>query len=171
MTAEPEHDLVGSWDLAVDGCDGSGNGLDAVVRGAVAFGPAADPAFGRPVARFRGAGRLEVADGPPLGASDFTIAAWMNPADPATTVLGDAVSAFDPGSRHGFTLGMEHGSPCGSHGNDRTLWFGVDAATAPRFTDHGRPGSATVMVCSLAAFEDRLYAATWENGPAPRGRV
>jgi hypothetical protein len=27
------------------------------------------------------------------------------------------------------------------------------------------------MVCSLAAFEGDLYAATWEQGPAPRGRV
>ena len=27
------------------------------------------------------------------------------------------------------------------------------------------------MVCSLAAFEGDLHAATWEGGPAPRGRV
>ena len=27
------------------------------------------------------------------------------------------------------------------------------------------------MVCSLAAFDGALYAATWEAGPAPRGRV
>ena len=27
------------------------------------------------------------------------------------------------------------------------------------------------MVCSLASFDGDLYAATWEQGPAPRGRV
>ncbi|MCU0484231.1 MAG: LamG domain-containing protein, partial [Chloroflexi bacterium] len=76
-----------------------------------------------------------------------------------------------PASRRGFSLGFEHGSPCGSHGNDRTAWFGVDAVTTPRFEDHGRPGEATIMVCSLAVHDGDLYAATWEAGPAPRGRV
>jgi Concanavalin A-like lectin/glucanases superfamily len=164
-------DPIGSWDLAIDGRDGSGHGLHAVTRGEVVFGPSADPAFGRPVARFRGEGRLEVP--PPSGQlGDLTVAAWVNAAAKPTTVLGDAVSWFDRGSRRGFTLGFEHGTPCGSHGNDRTAWFGVDAGTDPQFTDHGRPGTgATVMVCSLASFEGDLYAATWEQGPAPRGRV
>jgi hypothetical protein len=86
-------------------------------------------------------------------------------------VLGDVVAWFDPRGRRGFNLALEHGSPCGSHGNDRTAWFGIDAETAPVLTDHGRPGDATVMVCSLAAHEGSLYAATWEQGPGPRGHV
>jgi hypothetical protein len=99
------------------------------------------------------------------------VSAWVNAAAAPTTVLGDVVSWFDPATRNGFTLGFEHGAPCGSHGNDRTAWFGIDTGTAPRFVDHGRPGGATVMVCSLASFEGDLYAATWEGGPSPRGRV
>ncbi len=162
---------IGSWDLVADGRDGSVNGLDAVARGAVEFGTSSDPSFGRPVARFRGAGRLEVAGPLSCRGGDVTVAAWVHAAASPTTVLGDAVSWFDPAARHGFTLGFEHGAPCGSHGNDRTAWFGVDAGTVPEFTDHGRPGEATVMVCSLAAWDGDLYAATWEQGPAPRGRV
>ena len=163
--------LIGSWDLTVDGRDRSGHGLHAMPHGEVGFGASTDPAFGRPAARFRGDGRLEVAVAAGLGTGDVTVAAWVNAAADPTTVLGDVVSCFDPGTRHGFTLGFEHGAPCGSHGNDRTAWFGVDAGTVPRFVDHGRPGGATVMVCSLAAFEGDLYAATWEGGPSPRGRV
>lgn len=163
---------IGMWDLAADGRDASGHGLHAVARGPVEFGASTDLAFGRPVARFRGEGRLEVLPPAGLGVADVTVSAWVNAAANPTTVLGDVVSWFDPASRRGFMLGFEHGSPCGSHGNDRTAWFGVDAGTSPHFVDHGRPGGeATVMVCSLAAFEGDLYAATWERGPAPRGRV
>ena len=163
--------LVGSWDLVADGRDGSGRGLHAVTRGEVEFGRSADPAFERPVARFRGAGRLEVVPPAGLGARDVSVAAWVNAAADPTTVLGDVVAWFDPVTRHGFSLGFEHGSPCGSHGNDRTAWFGIDTGTAPGFVDHGRPGGATVMVCSLASFEGDLCAATWEGGASPRGRV
>lgn len=163
--------LIGSWDLAGDARDRSGHRLHAVAHGPVGFGATADPALGRPVATFRGDGRLEVTPPDGLGAGDVTVAAWVNAASDPTTVLGDIVSWFDPRTRHGFTLGFEHGAPCGSHGNDRTAWFGVDTGTTPRFVDHGRPGDATVMVCSLAAFEGALYAATWEGGPSPRGRV
>lgn len=163
---------IGIWDLAGDGLDRSGRELHATLRGTVEFGASVDSSFGRPVARFRGEGRLEVRPPVRRDLDGLTVAAWVNPAANPTTVLGDAVSWFDRESRRGFTLGFEHGSPCGSHGNDRTAWFGIDAGTEPRFVDHGRPGgNATVMVCSLAVFEGDLYAATWEQGPAPRGRV
>lgn len=163
---------IGSWDLAADGRDASGHGLHAVARGAVEFGGSRDPGFDRPVARFGGGGHLEVLPPARWSVGDITVAAWVNAAANPTTVLGDAVAWFDRGSRHGFTLGFEHGAPCGSHGNDRTAWFGIDAGTTPRFVDHGRPGAdVTVMVCSLASLDGTLYAATWEQGPAPRGRV
>ena len=160
----------GAWDLESDGRDDSGHGRHATIVGQLAFGPSSDPAMRRSVARLRGAGRLEVSL-PASGTDTCTVAAWVRPEPAATTVLGDVVSWFDPGYRHGFTLGLEHGSPCGSHGNDRTAWFGVDAGSQPILTDHGRPGTDSVMVCSLAAFDGALYAATWEDGPAPRGRV
>jgi hypothetical protein len=161
---------VGAWDLVADGRDSSDRGLHAAIVGEVRFGPSIDPAVQRSVARLSGAGRLEVAFRG-LGTEACTVAAWVNVPAAPTSVLGDVVSWFDPGLRHGFTLGLEHGSPCGSHGNDRTAWFGVDAGSLPILTDHGKPGDASVMVCSLAAFEGALYAATWEIGPAPRGRV
>ena len=115
--------------------------------------------------------RLEVTAPGGLGAGEFTVATWVEVPARTTSVIGDVCAWFDTRTRRGFTLGFEHGAPCGSHGNDRTAWFGVDAGTAPRFTDHGRPGDASIMVCSLAEFEGDLYAATWEEGTAPRGRV
>lgn len=161
---------IGAWDLVADGRDGSGAARHAVVEGDVTFGPSMDPATHRTVARLRGTGRLRAMT-PDMAGDACTVSAWVHPASAPTTVLGDVASWFDPGTRHGFTLGLEHGSPCGSHGNDRTAWFGVDAGTTPVLTDHGRPGASSVMVCSLAAFEGSLYAATWEDGPEPRGRV
>jgi len=161
---------IGAWQLAGDGMDASGGRRHATVVGEVAFGASADPSVGRPVALLGGAGHLEVT-APELATDQCTVSAWVNPAAAPTTVLGDVVAWFDPAHRHGFTLGLEHGSPCGSHGNDRTAWFGVDAGSQPILTDHGRPGEGSVMVCSLAAFEGALYAATWEDGPSPRGHV
>ncbi len=167
---EPVPRPVGAWDLAADGRDAVERGRHATIVGEVMFGPSVDPAVRRPVARLAGTGRLEVPD-LHLGTEACTVAAWVNAAAAPTTVLGDVVSWFDPGQRHGFTLGFEHGSPCGSHGNDRTTWFGVDTGSEPIVTDHGKPGDASVMMCSLAAYEGSLYAATWEAGPAPLGRV
>lgn len=163
--------LVGSWDLAIDGRDSSGLGLHAVAMGPVEFGPSEDGRFGRGCAKLSGSGRLEVVPVGELATADLTVSAWVNAASAPTTVLGDVVSWFDPAARRGFNLAFEHGSPCGSHGNDRTAWFGIDAGTSPTFVDHGRPGDATVMVCSLAASDGALYAATWEQGPSARGHV
>ena len=163
---------AGSWDFEGHGADGSGRGLHARIQGPVTFGRTEGAAFGGPVARFGGDARLVVDAPGDLGRGDLTVAAWVNAAARPTTVLGDVLARFDPLRRRGFTLGFEHGAPCGSHGNDRTAWFGVDADTTPVLEDHGRPGDdATVMICSLAAFEGSLYAATWESGPRPRGRV
>lgn len=162
---------IGSWDLAADGRDATGHDLHAVARGEVEFGVHGEAATRRGVARFRGRGRLEVTLPPDVAAGDVTVAARVNAAANPVTVLGDIVSWFDPATRTGFVLGFEHGAPCGSHGNNRTAWFGIDRGTTPRFVDHGRPGEATIMICSLAAFDGDLYAATWEGGPAPRGRV
>jgi Concanavalin A-like lectin/glucanases superfamily len=163
---------AGSWDLDGDGADGSGQGLHARIEGPVTFDRAASGAFGGPIARFQGDARLVVDSPGGLGRGDLTVAAWVNAAARPTTVLGDVLARFDPVRRRGFTLGFEHGAPCGSHGNDRTAWFGVDAGTTPTLEDHGRPGDeSTVMICSLAAFDGALYAATWESGSQPRGRV
>ncbi len=172
-TSDRAHGLptpLGAWDLLADGRDSSGASLHATVVGDVTFGPSVDPSMTRSVARRRGSGYLR-ALAPAVAGDGCTISAWVHPAAAPTTVLGDVVSWFDADQRQGFTLGLEHGSPCGSHGNDRTAWFGVDTGAPPVMTDHGKPGDASVMVCSLAAFDGSLYAATWEDGPAPRGRV
>lgn len=179
--------MIGAWDLAAYGRDGSGQGVHAASRGGVEFGVKPDAAFGRRVARFRGAGRLEVVPPAGLGARDITVAAWVNAVADPTTALGDVVSWFDPETRHGFTLGFEHGSSCGSHGNDRTAWFGVDAIAltkagivVPARSTSGGGGvfrydgdghwtsrglqPDTTQVYSIETYGGRMHVGTWPTG-------
>jgi hypothetical protein len=167
--------LVGWWDLTVDGRDRSGHGRHAIARGPVEFGPSIDPGTHRSVARLRGdvgdvQTRFDVA-GAGLGAADFTLTAWINVDRRSRTTIGDIAAVFDPTERRGFSLGLHHSSPCGNHGNDRNLFFGIDSGSEAQWTDHGRPGASTIMVCALAVHDGDLYAATWEAGTSDVGHV
>lgn len=169
-----ESGLIASWELASDGRDGSGHRRDAIPRGGVTFGPSSDPARSGTVARVgAGRGHLEVPAVGPMGSDDFSLALWVNAAARPTAALGDLASFFDPGERRGFTLGFQHGAVCGSHRNDRNLFFGIDAGSEPRWTDYGRPSESAVMIYALVVHDDHLYAATWEEGSSlePRGHV
>lgn len=106
-----------------------------------------------------------------VGLSDFTLNAWIRVPERPTTGLGDVVSAIDNGARRGLTLGFLDSSPCGNHGNDRELFFGLDAGTTPEWTDLGQPSPATLMVSALAVLDGELYAATWEGPPSDRGHI
>ena len=166
--------LIGSWDLAGDGHDGSGHGHHAIAQGTVAFGPSSDPTFRDPVARIEhGRGYFDVPGIDRLGTADFSLALWVNGAAQPTAALGDVASFFDPVNRRGFSLGFQHGAVCGSHANDRNLFFGIDAGTEPRWTDHGRPADAAIMIYALVVHDGHLYAATWEESTSavPRGHV
>lgn len=163
--------LIGSWDLAGDGRDDSGHGRHAVPVGDVKFGPSSDREALRAVAQLRGdGGHLEVR-GVSVGDGDFTLAAWINVPAATRTVIGDIAALFDPEERRGFSLGVHHSSPCGNHGNDRNLFFGIDSGSGVRWTDHGRPSPSAIMICALAVHEGDLYAATWEGGDSSVGRV
>jgi hypothetical protein len=168
--ASRDQDVAGSWALAGDGRDGSGHDGHATARGGVEFGPSADPHIARPVVRLAGDGRLEVASWT-LGAADFTLTAWLNVPVAARTSIGDVAAMFDPVARRGFSLGVHHSSPCGNHGNDRNLFFGIDEAREVEWNDHGRPGASTIMVCALAVHEGALFAATWEAAASNVGHV
>lgn len=163
--------LIASWELSVDGRDGSGHGHDAIPRGEVTFGPSSDPAMSGRVA-WIGAGRshLEVPTLGRMGSDDFSIALWVNAAARPTAALGDLASSFDQVGRRGFTLGFQHGAVCGSHRNDRNLFFGIDAGSEPRWTDHGRPSESAVMIYALVVHDDYLYAATWEEHSSSEAR-
>ena len=107
----------------------------------------------------------------PIGTADFTLSAWIRlPARPMSNP-GDVLAAFDTTERRGLVLEFLDSSPCGNHGNDRELSFGMDAGTVPAWTDLGRPDPAVIMVAGLAVLDGRLYAATWEGPPSNRGHV
>ena len=125
---KPDHGirqrLLGQWDLAADGRDGSGNDRHAVVHGSVAFGPSLDHGRSGSVARIvRGHGHLEVSGIRDFGETDFTIGLWVNAAPTPTAALGDLASFFDPTDRRGFNLGFQHGAVCGSQRADRNLFW------------------------------------------------
>ena len=167
-----ENHLIGSWDLSVDGRDGSGGGRHAVPHGPVAFGRSTDPTMTASVARIeRGKGHLEVPGVRELGTTDFSLGLWVNANARPTSPLGDLAAFFDPTARRGFTLGFLHGAICGSHCNDRNLFFGLDAGREPRWTDYGSPAEAAVMIYALVVHDDHLYAATWEEESSPLGHV
>jgi hypothetical protein len=107
----------------------------------------------------------------PGGRDDLTISARIVVPGWSTSGLGDVLAAFDPVQRRGLSLGFVDSSPTGNHGNDRELFFGLDAGTAPTWTDLGMPGAATIMVAGLAVLDGELYAATWEGPPSDRGHV
>ena len=107
----------------------------------------------------------------PGGRDDLTITVTIVVPERPRSGLGDILAAFDPRERRGFSLGFLDASPTGNHGNDRELFFGLDAGTTPSWTDLGQPGPATIMVAGLAVLEGQLYAATWEGPPSDRGHV
>lgn len=167
-----EDHLIGSWDLAADGRDGSGRDRHAVPHGVVAFGPSIDPSMPGSVARIdRGNGRFEVPGIHDFGTTDFTLGLWVNANARPTSALGDLAACFDPSTRRGFTLGFGHRDVCGSHSNDRNLLFGLDDGREPRWTEYSPPSGAAVMIYALVVHEDHLYAATWEESPVPLGHV
>jgi hypothetical protein len=166
--------LVGSWELAGDGHDRSGRDHHAIVHGRVAFVQSTDARMDRPIARIdAGAGHLEVPTFGGLGTTDFSVSLWVNAGTASKATLGDLASFFDASERRGFSLGFQHGDACGSHRNDRNLFFGIDAGSEPRWTDYGRPTDDVVMIYALATHDGQLYAATWEESSAasPRGHV
>jgi hypothetical protein len=106
-----------------------------------------------------------------IGRGDVTISARITVPDRPTSGLGDVLAAFDPAERRGFSLGFLDASPTGNHGNDRELFFGLDAGTTPVWSDLGKPGPDAIMVAGLAVLDGLLYAATWEGPPSDRGHV
>lgn len=116
---------------------------------------------------------LEVPASPALrlGTNDFTVSLWLRLDAVLDDAPGDLLAWFDPATRHGFNLSVQHQSgACSSMANTRNLFFGLDAGTEPRWTDCGRPGN-NQMVYALSVFQGDLYAGTWEPGAGEAGRV
>ena len=107
----------------------------------------------------------------PRGHDDRTLSVTIDVPERPRSGLGDILAAFDRTERRGLSLGFLDASPTGNHGNDRELFFGLDAGTTPTWTDLGKPGAATIMVAGLAVLDGQLYAATWEGPPSDRGHV
>ena len=156
--AEPG--LVGYWKLAGDGRDSSGNGLDAVNHGAdlSAAGPGGQAGT---AARLDGLNHyLEVPDHSSLrlGASDFTVTAWVKLDENVSGPIGDIVGKYDPASRKGFNLVMTASSPgYSSMSNSRHVFFGIDNARDGSWKECGKPWPGNPLIGTLIVYNGELY--------------
>lgn len=166
-------DLIGHWRLGSDLKDASGHGHDGINHGADLT---ATDRFGKPGGAARFDGRSQFIAVPDheslrLGRDDFSIAVWVNTEKLVDDSLGDLLSKYDPAGRRGFQLSlMNYAGACTSTANTRNLFFGIDAASDPKWTDCGRPGN-NLLPYALAVYQGDLYAGTFEAGPEESGRV
>lgn len=161
-----EKDLIGHWPLKGDARDVSPNALHGQPRGVIWDSKGHAGFDGR-------SAWLEVpaSSALHLGARDFTVALWLQLDAVLDDSPGDLLTLFDPATRTGFNLTVQHQSgTCSSMANTRNLFFGLDAGTAPCWTDCGRPGH-NQMVYALTVFKGALYAGTWEPGAGEAGHV
>ena len=107
-----------------------------------------------------------------LGSGEFSIAMWVHTAKELDDVLGDLVSKYDPITRTGFNLSIQHHAGVTSaQSNYRHLHFGIDAGQIDRgWTDRGRPGN-NLCVFALCVYQGQLYAGTFEHGRDEAGHV
>lgn len=161
--------LLGHWKLAGDAKDSSGQGHHGVAEG-VEFSAVGS----RPAAKFDGRKasiRIPAASALNLGTGDFSLAVWAHTEGPLDDVLGDLVSKYDPAARRGLNWCIKNGAGAtNSQSNYRNLQFGIDAGTAPKWIDNGRPGNA-VYVMAMAVHDGHLFVGTCEAGAGEAGHV
>lgn len=164
--------LVGHWRLAVDADDSSSNGLDAANHGVVFQTKGPDGTA--QASAFDGKGAhlvVKPSEKLRLGSGDFSVALWVHASDASGGDPGDLVTLFDESSRTGFNLSLRTNTGVTSNtANVRQLQFGIDAGSAPKWSDEGRPGGA-ILAIAMAVHEGQLYAGTGDNAPGALGRV
>ena len=100
-----------------------------------------------------------------LGTKDFSLSLQVHTAAELDDVLGDLVNKFDPVSRRGMNLSIQHhAGVTGSQANYRQVHFGIDQGRHDaEWKDEGRLGNAIFVHC-LAVHDGSLYAGTVEGG-------
>jgi hypothetical protein len=156
---------LGHWPLFADGRDASSHDQPCAASD-VTFVP--DPDAGT-CAVFERGGEVRV-PGSALAelGGEVTVSAWICLPEAPEDALGTIVSRFDPETRQGFELGLQHGVSTTSQHNVANLEFGVDWGTAPRWYDCGQVGSS-IAIWALAVHDGGLYAGSL--GGDDRGHV
>ena len=151
---KPSQDLVGHWPLQGDVLDHSNQKNDGRTFG---DGPVRGVFNGR-------SDFIEVPASPTLriGKDDFTLSVWIRPNHDVDDAPGDILSGYDPKIRRGFHLGLKSSSGgYGSRCDEQHLFFGLDDAQEPTWSDCGRPNETSNYVSNaLTVFDGQLYAAT-----------
>lgn len=99
-----------------------------------------------------------------LGTRDFSLSLHVQTAADLDDVLGDLINKYDPGSRRGVNLSLQHhAGVTGSQANYRQLHFGIDQGRQDKeWKDEGRLGNAIFVHC-MAVHDGSLYAGTVEG--------
>ena len=154
----PAAQLIGHWPLIKDAQDVASTKL---------HGRAQHVRFTEEGAVFDG--RTSLIDVPnhaalQLGTKDFSISLRAQTAVELDDVLGDLVNKFDPVSRRGLNLSLQHhAGVTGSQANYRQLHFGIDQGRQDaEWKDEGRLGKAIFVHC-MAVHDGSLYAGTVEG--------
>ncbi len=169
-----EVDLLAHWDFEGNYQDSSGNNLHVISHN-VQIAEATHHGKASSSAVFDGqTAWLEIADNPILqfGTGDFSMAGWFEINTEGNDLPGDLISKYDPISRTGFQLGIQH-SPgvTTTQSNTRNLFFGINSGKPDNiWFDRGRPGN-NHLVYSLCVWKGDLYAGTYEEGENEAGSV
>ncbi len=92
-----------------------------------------------------------------LGTSDFTVSAWIC-TEANVDTIGDILDKFDPATRKGFNFAVldnQYRFPA----NRRNLFFGMDNAQEPVWTDCGKCDN--VGIWCMSVHKGRLYAGSY----------
>ncbi len=166
--------MIAHWDFDRDYNDSSGNNLHAIPHGTEIENTTPPGTEGASVVFDGRMAWLEVQDHPLLnmGTDDFSIVGWYFVSKQGNDLPGDLISKYDPETRTGFQIGIQH-SPgiTTSQSNTRNLFFGINSGKPDQgWKDCGRPGK-NLLVYALCVWEGNLYAGTYEEGENEAGSV
>lgn len=155
--AAPAQHLIGHWPLTRDAQDAGGK----------LHGKATAVQFTSEGAVFDGRrSQIEIPHqtGLELGTTDFSLSLEVHTAAALDDVLGDLVTKYDPETRRGINLSLQHhAGSTGSQANYRQLHFGIDQGRQDQeWQDEGRLGNAVFVHC-MAVHDGNLYAGTVEG--------
>jgi hypothetical protein len=95
---------------------------------------------------------------------DFSLSLWIDVPEHRAGAAGSLAARFDAATRTGFTLtAISSAGGYDGPGDELRLSFGLDAGTAPRWIDCGRPSPTANHVTSLTVFEGRIHTGSTDG--------
>jgi len=93
-----------------------------------------------------------------FGATEFSIAAWINVSQAMDGAPGDILTKFDGPARNGFNFSV--GSSSGGYtsiGDAKNIHFGIDNGISGSWLDCGSPWKSNSLISTLGVYKNQLY--------------